>query len=96
MSKVKSDIAKSYINIIRFFHLERNFSVEMFNDLHLDLLIHGEKHVYDNKQTRIRLPLTTSILLRILNEIFDNEKDINIKTAFCVTFIIFLQSREFT
>ena len=63
MLKVKSNITKNYINIIHFFHLKCNFFIEMCNNSHLDFLIHDEKYVYDDKQTRIRLSLTTSIFL---------------------------------
>ena len=44
---------------------------------------------------RIRLSLTISIFLWILNEIFNNKKNINIKIIFYMTFIIFLWYKEF-
>jgi integrase len=96
MQKVKPDTAKSYINAIHSFHLENNFSTEAFNDPHLDLLIRGGKRVYGVKEKRLRLPLTASILLRILNEITNDEEGVNVKMVLCVAFAIFLRSGEFT
>ena len=74
MQKVKPETANSYINAIRSFHLERNFSIEVFSDPRLDLLIRGGKRVYGDKETRVRLPLTASVLLRILNEVTSDEE----------------------
>ena len=96
MQKVKPDTAKSYLNAIRSFHLERNFSIEVFGDPRLDLLIRGGKRIYGDKGKKLRLPLTASVLLRVLNEVTNDEEGINVKTALCVAFAAFLRSGEFT
>jgi hypothetical protein len=96
MHKVKPETAKGYITAVRSFHLEHNLSVIAFNDPRVDLVIRGGKRVYSDKGKRVRLPLTASILLRIVNELRNDEEGINIKTALCVAFAAFLRSGEFT
>ncbi len=96
MQKVKPDTAKSYVNAIRSFHLENNLPVTAFNDPRVDLVIRGGKRVYGVKGKRFRLPLTAPLLLRILNEITDDEEGINVRTALCLAFADFLRSGEFT
>ena len=52
--------------------------------------------MYREGAKRIRLPLTASILLRILPQLRATEQDINIKAALCVAFAAFLRCGEFT
>jgi len=54
------------------------------------------KRIYDERTKRLRFPLTAPILLRLVNEVRLDEEGINIKSALCVAFAVFLWSGEFT
>ena len=95
MHKVKPETARSYINAVRSFHLERNLPIIAFNDTRFDLVIRGGKRVYSDKGKRLWLPLTAPILLQIVNEVRNDEEGINVKIALSVAFAVFLQSGEF-
>jgi len=96
MRTAKPDTAKSYISTIRSTHSERGFPSSVFNDPRIDLVIRGGKRTYGEGTKRIRLPLTASILLRILPQLRSTEQDINVKAALCVAFAAFLRCGEFT
>ncbi len=90
MQTAKPDTAKSYISTIRSVHNERGIPSPTFNDPHIDLVIKGGKHTYSEGVKKIRLPLTGTILLRILPQLCPTEQDINIKAALSMAFAAFL------
>src|SRR5438046_6649284 len=96
MRTAKPDTTESYISTIRSIHLEKGIPLSIFNDPRIDLVIRGGKRMYREGAKRIRLPLTASILLRILPQLRATEQDINIKAALCVAFAAFLRCGEFT
>ena len=51
---------------------------------------------FDEGIKRLCLPLTSTILLRIINELNNDEEGLNVKSALCVAFAAFLRSGEFT
>ena len=96
MRTAKPDTAKSYISTIRSVHNERGIPSPIFNDPRIDLVIRGGKRTYGEGAKKVRLPLTATILLRILPQLRPTEQDSNIKTALCVAFAAFLRCGEFT
>ena len=96
MLTAKPATAKSYVTAIRSFHLENGFPITIFDDPRIDLVIKGGKRVYGEGVKKLRLPLTSSVLLRIVNEVRVDEEGINVKSALCVAFAAFLRSGEFT
>jgi hypothetical protein len=96
MRTVKPDTARSYISTIRSVHIEKGVPSITFDDPRIDLVIRGGKRMYGEGIKRIRLPLTASILLRIISQLRVTEEDINIKAALCVAFAAFLRCGEFT
>ena len=81
MRTAKPDTAKSYISTIRSIHIEKGITPSIFNDPRIDLVIRGGKRMYGEGTKRIRLPLTASILHRILPQLRATEQDINVKAA---------------
>jgi len=71
-------------------------SVTALKDPRLDLIIRGAKRIYGEGAKAIRYPITSDILLHMVNEIRNTEEGINIKAALCVGFAAFLRSGEFT
>ena len=71
-------------------------SVTALKDPRLDLIIRGGKRIYGEGAKAIRYPITYDILLRMVNEIRDDEEGVNVKAALCVGFAAFLRSGEFT
>ena len=96
MTTAKSATARSYLTTLRSFHLECGYSNATFDDPRVDLIIRGGKRVYGEGVKRLRFPLTAPILLRMVNEIRLDEEGINIKSALCLAFAVFLRSGEFT
>ena len=96
MRTAKPATASSYLNALRSFHLESGFPTSVFEDPRIDLVIRGGKRVFGEGLKRLRFLLTSSILLRVINEIGNDEEGINVKSALCVAFAAFLRSGEFT
>jgi hypothetical protein len=71
-------------------------STDGFRDERLDLVIRGGKRTYGNGTKAIRYPITSNILIRMVNEATNDEEGCNIKAALCVGFAAFLRSGEFT
>ena len=69
MLTAKPATVKSYVIAIRSFHLENGFPITIFDDPRIDLVIRGGKRVYGEGVKKLRLPLTSSVLLRIVNEV---------------------------
>ena len=67
-----------------------------FDDPRIALVIRGGQRTYGDGIKKIRLPLTASILLRILSQLRHTEQDINVKAALCMAFAAFLRCGEFT
>jgi hypothetical protein len=65
-------------------------SVTALKDPRLDLIIRGGKRIYGEGAKAIRYPITYDILLRMVNEIRDDEEGVNVKAALCVGFAAFL------
>jgi len=96
MRTAKPATASSYLNALRSFHLKSGFPTSVFEDPRIDLVIRGGKRVFGEGLKRLRFPLTSSILLPVINEIGNDEEGINVKSALCVAFAAFLRSGEFT
>ena len=96
MLTAKPATAKSYVTAIRSFHIENGFPITIFSHPRIELVIRGGKRVYGEGVKKLRLPLTSSVLLRIVNEVRVDEEGINVKAALCVAFAAFLRSGEFT
>src|SRR5271169_6211865 len=87
--------AKSYIGALRSTHIQANLSTEGLNDERLPLIIRGARRVYGDGTKRVRYPLTSDILTRMVYEINDDEEGINVKAALCVAFAVFFRSGDF-
>ena len=96
MRTAKPATAKSYLNALRSYHLESGIPTSVFQDPRIDLVLRGGKRIYGEGTKRLRLPLTSAILLRIINELDNDEEGLNVKSALCVAFAAFLRSGEFT
>src|SRR5579859_1300766 len=96
LSSVKPATAKSYLGALKSFHVQTGRSTSAFRDERLDLIIRGGKRIYGEGAKAIRYPITSEILLRMVNEISDTEEGLNVKAALCVGFAAFLRSGEFT
>ena len=90
MQKIKSTIAKVYIFILRFSHIQSNYTISIFNDSHIDLIIRESKWIYDEEEYRIKLFLTIDILECIIREINNDSNELNIKAVLYMTFAGFL------
>jgi hypothetical protein len=66
------------------------------DDAWIPLIVRGGKRVHSEGAKRIRYPLTDDILLRMVREVNDDEEGLNVKSALCVAFAVFLQSGDFT
>ena len=95
MHRVKPATAKAYVSALRSLHLQYNYSTSAFDDPRIDLVLKGGKRIHGEGARRIRLPLTSEILSRLVQYIPNDRDDINLKAAFCVTFAGFLRSDEF-
>src|SRR5277367_2013214 len=93
---IKPATAKSYLSTLKFFHVQTRKSTEGLNDERLDLVIRGGRQLYGDGTKAIRCPITSNILIRMVNEIATDEKGFNVKAAFCMSFAAFLRSGEFT
>jgi integrase len=96
MRKVKPTTAKAYLSALRSLHLQNNRDTSAFDDPRIELVIKGGKRVYGEGTHRIRLPLTSEILTRIIPHIPQDKDGLNLKAALCVGFAGFLRSGEFT
>ena len=76
--------------MIRFSHLEKGLPTSVFEDPRINLVIRGGRRLYGDGIRKLRLPLTAPILLRIINEIWEDEDGVNVKAALCVAFAAFL------
>src|SRR5579859_174364 len=90
MATAKPATARSYLTTLRSSHLLSSLPTTIFDDPRVLLVIRGGKRVYSEGEKRLWLPLTTPILLRIVNEIKLDKGGINIKSALCVAFAVFL------
>ena len=93
---IKLEIAKTYLNTFRSYHLEYHFNMNIFHNQRIDLIIRDIKWYQSQKEKHLRLSLIYKILYKIIREyppIFIN--NINIRVAICIEFAIFLHSREF-
>jgi hypothetical protein len=96
MRKVKSVTAKSYISALRSRHLQHNYSASAFDDPRIELMLKGGKRIYGEGTRRIRFPLTSEILSRLVQYIPNDGDGLNLKAAFCVVYAGFLRSGGFT
>jgi len=96
MSTVKPTTAKSYLGALRSFHLESGLPATALIDPRIDLIIRGGKRVYGEGVKASRYPITSNILLRMVNETRNDEEGINVKAALCVAFAAFLRCGELT
>ena len=94
--KASPDTAKSYINAIRFFHVENDLSTIAFGNPRIDLVIRGAKWVYRVGVKKLHFPLTASILLQIINGTGCDEEGINVKMAICHLLMIWRIYMEFS
>jgi len=96
MSPVKPATAKSYLGALRSFHIQAGIDMSGIDDSRIPLILRGGKRVYGEGEKAIRYPLTSDILLRLVNEIHNDEEGVNVKAAFCVAFAAFLRSGDIT
>ena len=80
MRTAKPATANSYLNALRSFHLESGIPTSVFEDPRIDLVIRGGNRVFGEGTKRLRFPLTSSILLRVINEIGNDEEGINVRS----------------
>ena len=73
----------------------KTLSKLVFDNKYIDLIIREGKRFYGEGEKQLCLPLTTSILCRIVNEIQEDYDGFNLKASLCVAFARFLRSREF-
>ncbi len=91
LSSVKPTTAKSYLGVLKSFHVETGMSVTALKDPCLDLIIQDGKQIYGEGAKAIWYPITYDILLCMVNEIRDDEEGVNdVKEALCVGFAAFL------
>jgi len=96
MQTAKPDTARSYISSIHSIPKEIGIPSSALNNPRIALVIRGGQRIYGQGAKKIRLPLTASILLRILPQLHRTEQDVNVKAALCVAFAAFLRCGEFT
>jgi integrase len=96
MRNVRPATAKAYISALRSLHLRNNHDTSAFDDPRVSLILEGGKKVFGEGTRRIRLPLTSDILARIIPRVSNDKDGLNLKAALCVAFAGFLRSGEFT
>lgn len=96
MQRIKSAITKAYISTLHFSHIQSNFIIFAFDDPYIDLIIRGDKRVYEEEEYHIRLSLIVDILECIIREINNDSNGFNIKVVLCMAFAGFLRAEEFT
>lgn len=93
--QVKPATAKAYISALRSLHLQHNYNTSAFDDPRIELILKRGKRIHDEGARRIRLPLTSEILSRLIQYIPNDEDGLNLKAAFCMAYAGFLRSGEF-
>jgi hypothetical protein len=97
-STVTQSTIRNYVKGLRHYHIEHNFDLQVFDHPFVDLTIRGGRRIYGDKPSRERLPLTSNLLIPIVN-LLSGDKGLdatNLRAAFCVAFAAFLRSGEFT
>lgn len=78
-NKIKSEMISSYCSVLKLYFINYHFSINVFNILHIDLIIKGEKKLFLKQKVICLLILKDIIEKFIKNKLVElNKLNINI------------------
>ena len=93
--QIQPDTIAGYLSGLRSYHVDRNYPTSVFENFQLGRVIRGVRRMFPQTK-RTRLPITKDILQKITSHKPQSFQDLNIDTAFKVTWAGFLRMGEFT